>query len=346
MASDDTSTTNGTNMSSLQSKLFIDVDSQGLDKRVNKITIVGCGAVGMACAFSILVQKVSNDVAIIDVQEDRLKGEMLDLQHGSYFMQSANIQASSDYKISANSKICIITAGARQKEGETRLDLVQRNVDILKGIIPKLVMFSPNTILLIVTNPVDILTQVAWKISGFPKQQVIGSGTNLDTLRLRYLLSKELNVAVESCHGWIIGEHGDTSVPVWSGVNIAGVRLVDIDPTFGTSSQSKRYQEMHKQVVNSAYDIIKLKGSTSWAIGLSVSQLCQTLLNYQGRIHAVSTLVKGLHGIEDEVFLSLPCVLHQSGVALIIKQVLTEDELNQLHNSAKTMKNILDGIKW
>lgn len=157
------------------------------------------------------MQHVSSDVVLIDVMADKLKGEMMDLQHGSAFLKNAKINASTDYAATVNSSLCIVTAGARQREGETRLDLVQRNTDIFKGIIPQLVKYSPNTILLIVSNPVDILTYVAWKLSGLPKNRVIGSGTNLDSARFRFLLSQKLNVAPTSCHGWIIGEHGDTS---------------------------------------------------------------------------------------------------------------------------------------
>lgn len=160
--------------------------------------------------FRILSQNISSDLALVDMVEDKLKGEMLDLQHGSAFLRNAKINASTDYSITANSSVCIVTAGARQKEGETRLDLVQRNTNIFKKIIPELVKYSPNTILLIVSNPVDILTYVAWKLSGLPKNQVIGSGTNLDSARFRFLLSEKLKVAPTSCHGWMIGEHGDT----------------------------------------------------------------------------------------------------------------------------------------
>lgn len=204
----------------------------------HKVTVVGVGNVGMACAISILAkvsffliflliyiythsklknllhafpsQNISSDLALVDMHEDKLKGEMLDLQHGSSFLKNAKISGSTDYSVTANSSVCIVTAGARQKEGETRLDLVQRNTDIFKKIIPELVKYSPNTILLIISNPVDILTYVAWKLSGLPYNQVIGSGTNLDSARFRFLLSKKLNVAPTSCHGWMIGEHGDS----------------------------------------------------------------------------------------------------------------------------------------
>lgn len=196
-----------------------------------------------------------------------------------------------DFAVSAGSRLIVITAGVRQKEGESRLNLVQRNCDILKGIIPKLVEHSPDCILLMVSNPVDIMTYVAWKISGLPKNRVIGSGTNLDSSRFRFLMSQRLGVAPTSCHGWIIGEHGDSSVPVWSGVNVAGVRLAEINPSIGTADDDEKWGDLHHEVVNSAYEVIKLKGYTSWAIGLSVASLASALLRNTYNVHAVSTLV-------------------------------------------------------
>lgn len=312
----------------------------------NKVTVVGVGQVGMACAFSILTQNVSTDVALVDVVADKLKGEMLDLQHGSAFMKNAKVKASTDYEVTAGSKLCIVTAGARQREGESRLDLVQRNTDILKFIIPQLVKYSPNTILLIVSNPVDILTYVAWKLSGLPKHRVIGSGTNLDSSRFRFLMSQRLGVAPTSCHGWIIGEHGDSSVAVWSGVNIAGVNLRKINPAIGTDEDPEQWNDLHKQVVESAYDVIKLKGYTSWAIGLSVAALAAAILSNAGRIHAVSVHVKGLHGIEDDVFLSLPAVLGENGVSDVIKQTLTEEEMQRLHKSSDIMAEVQKNLQF
>lgn len=312
----------------------------------NKITIVGVGQVGMACAFSILSHHVSNEIVLVDVMADKLKGEMMDLQHGSSFLKNAKINASTDYAASANSVLCIVTAGARQHEGETRLSLVQRNTDIFKGIIPQLVKYSPNTILLIVSNPVDILTYVAWKLSGLPKNSVIGSGTNLDSARFRFLLSQKLNVAPTSCHGWIIGEHGDTSVPVWSGVNVAGVRLRELNERIGTDKDEEKFNELHKQVVQSAYEVIKLKGYTSWAIGLSVSNLAAAMLRNTNQVHAVSTMIKGLHGVKDEVFLSLPCSLGEDGVTYVVKQKLTAEETELLHKSSKTMNDVQKDLKF
>jgi L-lactate dehydrogenase len=224
--------------------------------------------------------------------EDKLLGEMLDLQHGSLFLKNPKIYASTDYAASAGSRLCIVTAGVRQREGETRLDLVQRNTDVLKNIIPNLVKYSPNTILLIVSNPVDILTYVAWKLSGLPKNRVIGSGTNLDSSRFRFLMSQKLGVAPSSCHGWVIGEHGDSSVAVWSGLNIAGVRLRELNPVIGTPNDPENWEDLHKVVIHSAYEIIKLKGYTNWAIGLSVASLAHSILKNSFNVHAISVHVK------------------------------------------------------
>lgn len=223
-------------------------------------------------------QNVSSEIALVDMFENKLMGEMLDLQHGSNFLKNAKISASTDLAVSAGSRLVIVTAGARQKEGETRLDLVQRNTDIFKGLIPKLVEYSPDAIFLIVSNPCDILTYVAWKLSGLPKNRVIGSGTNLDSSRFRFLLAQRLNVAPTSVHGFVIGEHGDSSVPVWSGVNVAGVRLREINPTAGDpNGDPEEWGKLHKQVVDAAYEVIKLKGYTSWAIGLSCADLASAI---------------------------------------------------------------------
>lgn len=312
----------------------------------NKVSVVGVGQVGMACAFSILTQNVSSDLALVDCVADKLQGEMLDLQHGSPFLKNAKVHASTDYSVTAGSRLCVVTAGARQREGESRLDLVQRNTDILKFIIPQLIKYSPNTMLLIVSNPVDILTYVAWKISGLPKHRVIGSGTNLDSSRFRFLMSQRLGVAPTSCHGWIIGEHGDSSVAVWSGVNIAGVNLRQINPAIGTEDDPEQWNDLHQQVVGSAYEVIKLKGYTSWAIGLSVASLASTILNNTGRIHAVCVHVQGLHGIKEDVYLSLPAVLGEDGVSDVIKQALTDDERDHLHKSAAIMEEVQKNLQY
>ncbi|MGH0145464.1 UNVERIFIED_CONTAM: hypothetical protein FKN15_005416 [Acipenser sinensis] len=273
----------------------------------SKVTVVGVGAVGMACAISILTKELTDELALVDVIEDKLKGEMMDLQHGGLFLRTPKIVADKDYSCTANSKLVVVTAGARQQEGESRLNLVQRNVNIFKFIIPNIVKYSPNCIILVVSNPVDILTYVAWKLSGFPRNRVIGSGCNLDSARFRYLMGEKLNLHPSSCHGWVIGEHGDSS--------------------------------------GDAYEVIKLKGYTSWAIGMSVADLVETILKNLRKVHPVSTMVQGMHGVKDEVFLSVPCVLSSSGLSDVVKMTLKSDEEEQLRKSADTLWGIQKELK-
>ncbi|XP_055289294.1 L-lactate dehydrogenase A-like 6B [Moschus berezovskii] len=314
--------------------------------RNSKISIVGTGSVGMACAISILLKGLSDELALVDVDEGRLKGETMDLQHGSTFVKMPNIVSSRDYIVTANSNLVIITAGARQKKGETRLNLVQRNVAIFKLMMSSIVQYSPRCKLIVVSNPVDILTYVAWKLSAFPQNRVIGSGCNLDTARFRFLIGQRLCIHSESCHGWILGEHGDSSVPVWSGVNIAGVPLKELNLDIGTDKDPEQWKKIHKDVVASAYEIIKMKGYTSWAIGLSVADLTESILKNLRRVHPVSTRIKGLYGINEEVFLSVPCILGENGITDLIKVKLAPEEEARLQKSAKTLWDIQKELKF
>ncbi|KAK1341323.1 hypothetical protein QTO34_017727 [Cnephaeus nilssonii] len=362
-------------MATLKEKLIAPVAKEEATIPNNKITVVGVGQVGMACAISILgkskaaecttlggavhsvrstrrcnvvvvvVVSLADELALVDVLEDKLKGEMMDLQHGSLFLQTPKIVADKDYSVTANSKIVVVTAGVRQQEGESRLNLVQRNVNVFKFIIPQIVKYSPDCIIIVVSNPVDILTYVTWKLSGLPKHRVIGSGCNLDSARFRYLMAEKLGIHPSSCHGWILGEHGDSSVAVWSGVNVAGVSLQELNPAMGTDNDSENWKEVHKMVVESAYEVIKLKGYTNWAIGLSVADLIESMFKNLSRIHPVSTMVKGMYGIENEVFLSLPCILNARGLTSVINQKLKDDEVAQLKKSADTLWNIQKDLK-
>ncbi|XP_037111265.1 L-lactate dehydrogenase A chain isoform X2 [Syngnathus acus] len=303
----------------------------------NKVTVVGVGMVGMATAMSVLLKDLCDELALVDVMEDKLKGEVMDLQHGSFFVKTHKIVGDKDYSVTAGSRVVVVTAGARQQEGESRLNLVQRNVNIFKFIIPNIVKYSPNCILMVVSNPVDILTYVAWKLSGFPHHRVIGSGTNLDTARFRHLMGEKLNLHPSSCHGWIIGEHGDSSVPVWSGVNVAGVSLQSINPKMGTEGDSEDWKAVHKMVVDGAYEVIRLKGYTSWAIGMSVADLVASITKNMHKVHPVSTLIKGMYGVKEEVFLSVPCVLGNKGLSDIINMSLKPEEQQHLVKSAETL---------
>ncbi|XP_021565306.1 L-lactate dehydrogenase A-like 6A [Carlito syrichta] len=255
----------------------------------NKVSIVGTGSVGMACAVSILLKGLSDELALVDVNECKLKGETMDLQHGSPFIKMPNIVCSKDI--------------------------------------------------------LDILTYITWKLSAFPKSRVIGSGCNLDTARFRFLIGQKLGIHSESCHGWVLGEHGDSSVPVWSGVNIAGVPLKDMNPDIGTDKDPEQWKNVHKDVIASAYEIIKMKGYTSWGIGLSVADLTESILKNLKRTHPVSTNIKGLYGINEDVFLSVPCILGANGITDLIKIKLTPEEEARLKKSAKTLWEIQKELK-
>lgn len=312
----------------------------------NKVTIVGSGSVGTAVAFSILAQGVSNDVVIVGRNKEKVQGEVLDMLHGSFFLKNARICGSDNFELSAGSKLIIFTAGVRQQKDENRIDLVQKNIEILKSLLPRIIDHSPDCILIIVTNPCDVLAYVAWKISGLPAHRVIGSGTHLDSSRFRFLMAKKLGVAVTSMHGWIIGEHGDFSVPVWSGVNVAGTRLRDINPTAGLENDRENWTEIHKEVIKAGGEVIKLKGYTSWGIGLSCADIASSILRGSNEVRAVSTLVQGIQGIEKGVFLSLPCMLSSNGVASVINMSLSADEKEKFKTSADFIKEVLSRFNF
>ncbi|XP_005065968.1 L-lactate dehydrogenase A-like 6A [Mesocricetus auratus] len=312
----------------------------------NKVSIIGTGSVGMACAISIVAKGLADELALVDSNEDKMMGETMDLQHGSVFMKMPNIVCSKDFHVTANSEVVVITAGVRQVKDETRLNLVQRNVAIFKVMIADIIKHSPRCKMIIVSNPVDILTYVTWKLSGFPKNRIIGSGCNIDTARFRYMLGERLGIHSESCHGWVLGEHGDSSVPVWSGVNIAGMPLKEVNSAIGTSRDPEQWGNVHKEVIASAYNIIKMKGYTSWAIGLSVADIAESILKNLRKTHPVSTKIKGLYGIKHEVFLSVPCILGENGISDIIKVKLSPVEEAQMVKSAETLWKIQKDIKF
>ncbi|CAK8683222.1 L-lactate dehydrogenase B chain-like isoform X2 [Clavelina lepadiformis] len=336
---------NGEFDDSIRERLFCQVCTDDV-KKPCKITVVGAGMVGMACSISILLKGIATDMILMDVIDDKLKGELLDLNHGKLFLSNVHIDGGRDYSKTADSKIVIVTAGARQEVGESRLSLVQRNVNIFKHIIPQVAKYSPDTILIVVSNPVDLMTYVAWKLSGFPRHRVIGSGTNLDSARFRHIIADRLAVSPASVHGWIVGEHGDSSVPLWSGVSVSGRTLASLDPKIGKNDGPKGWDKIHSQVVQGAYEVIKLKGYTNWAIGLSCAEIVESILKNKHRVQPVSCFVKGQAGIEKDVCLSLPCVLNASGVGSIVQVDLKEDELEALKKSAALINEVQEGLKW
>ncbi|KAF7828404.1 L-lactate dehydrogenase B [Senna tora] len=310
-------------------------------KRHSKISVIGAGNVGMAIAQTILTQDLADELVLVDAKPDKLRGEMLDLQHAAAFLPRTKIHASTDYSVTVGSDLCIVTAGARQIAGESRLNLLQRNVSLFRSIIPDLVRYSPDTILLIVSNPVDVLTYVAWKLSAFPSNRVIGSGTNLDSSRFRILIADHLDVNAQDVQAYIVGEHGDSSVALWSSISIGGVPVLSFLKSQQIAYEKETLENIHKEVIEGAYEVIRLKGYTSWAIGYSVASLVRSILRDQRKIHPVSVIAKGFYGIDGgQVFLSLPAQLGRGGVLGVTNVHLTEDEAQRLRNSATTILEV------
>lgn len=243
--------------------------------------------------------------------------------------------------VSADSHLVIITAGVAQKAGESRLTLVERNVNIMKAIMPKVLAFSPNAAICIVSNPCDVMTAIAAKVAGpsVPAGRIFGSGTCLDSSRLRSLIAKRLSIDTSAVTGYVVGEHGDSSVPVWSSVYVGGVPILSTgqDP-------SPIHEAMHREVANSAYDVIQKKGYTNWAVGLTGAYIANAVLDDTRQIMPVSTCVRGIHGIENDVFLSMPCGIGAQGVRRVIDLPLTGLEKDQLKHSAKTVWDIQKGV--
>ena len=292
-----------------------------------------------------LNQVTAGTIALVDVNAERLDGEAKDLAQGSAFHQNVRILADSNYNVSAKSHLVIVTAGVAQTVGESRLALIERNVNIMKSVIPRVLEHSPNAAICIVSNPCDIMTAVAAKIAGpsFPPGRIFGSGTCLDSSRLRSLLAKGLNMDAQSVSGYVIGEHGDSSVAVWSSVRIGGVPMLQSDQEPGAM-----LHDMHRQVIDSAGDVIAKKGCTNWAVGLTGAYIGAAVLEDTHQIMPLSTCVRGLHGITEDVFLSIPCSIGAYGVRRIIDMPLSPYEVDAFLKSAETVwdvqKDVWDSI--
>lgn len=315
-------------------------------KRHTKISVIGAGNVGMAIAQTILTQDLADELVLVDAKPDKLRGEMLDLQHAAAFLPRTKIHASVDYAVTVGSDICIVTAGARQIPDESRLNLLQRNVALFKKIIPPLARYSPGSILLIVSNPVDVLTYVAWKLSGFPSNRVIGSGTNLDSSRFRFLIADHLDANAQDVQAYIVGEHGDSSVALWSSISVGGVPVLSFLEKQQIAYEKETLENIHKEVINSAYEVISLKGYTSWAVGYSVASLARSLLRDQRKIHPICVLAKGFYGIDGgDVFLSLPAQLGRGGVLGVTNMHMTDEEVQRLRESARTILEVQNQLE-
>jgi L-lactate dehydrogenase len=312
--------------------------------RPRKGVIIGVGQVGIACAYSLLIQDCFDELILQDIDRDRVEGEVMDLQHGIPLLPPTTLKAGTVADEGQDADIVIITAGAAQKEGETRLDLLCRNVKIYESILADVVKYCPNAILLIVSNPVDIMTYITLKISNFPPSRVIGSGTVLDSARLRSIIAKKLDIDARSVHAYIIGEHGDSEVPVWSCAHVGGTPLLTRPWKELSESDRASLDEIFCQVKNAAYEIIRRKGYTSYAIGLSVTDIVQAILRSQERILTVSSLLNGPYGIEN-VCLSLPKVVSDRGILKVVNLALSDREREQVIKSAEILRSIASELK-
>ena len=310
---------------------------------LRKTAIIGCGFVGAATAFSLMQSGMFSEMVLIDADKSRAEGEAMDISHGIPFGSPMKIYAG-DYGDISDAAIVIVTAGANQKPNETRLDLVHKNVEIYKSIMSEIKKADIKGILLVVSNPVDILTYTAMKLSGLPENRVIGSGTVLDTARLKYQLSEHLSVDSRSIHAFIIGEHGDSEIAAWSSANVSGILMNTFCEMRGYFRHEEATMEITEKVKNSAYEIINKKKATYYGIAMSIKRICEAILRNERSILPVSSMLHGEYGISD-VVLSLPAIVGKNGVETKVPISLSESECKHLMKSAETLKEVIAELK-
>ena len=311
-------------------------------KTAIKISIVGAGFVGSTIAYTLMIQGAATEIVLVDVAKAKAEGEAMDIEHGSPFAAESLVRAG-DYADTKNSDIVIITAGTNQKPGETRMDLILRNAAIMRDVAQNVAQFSPDAIFLIVSNPVDVMAYMFQRETGVPARRVIGSGTNLDSARFRYLLSQQFGVDSHSVQAYILGEHGDSEFPAWSLTNIAGQSVDAASAEFGREFSADDKTRMGEAVKNAAYEIINRKGATYYGIAMSAARICTAILRDEKSIIPLSVLLNGEYGIDD-VYLSVPVVVGSRGVERILTPRLTDEELTQLQNSANILRDARQGI--
>lgn len=303
-----------------------------------KAAIIGCGFVGAASAFCLMQSGLFSELVLLDADRDKAEGEALDVAHGIPFASPMKIYAG-DYDDLTDAAIIIVTAGANQKPGETRLDLVQKNVGIFRSIIPEIAKRDYQGILLIVSNPVDILTYAAIKLSGMPEHRVIGSGTVLDTARFKYQLGEHLSIDPRSIHAFIIGEHGDSEIAAWSSANVSGIPIHDICEMRGFYHHEDAMREIAETVKNSAYEIIAKKKATYYGIAMSVRRICEAIVRNEKSILPLSVMLHGQYGLEN-VVLSMPAIVGSEGVETTVPIELNREEQEKLKHSAQALGKI------
>ena len=309
---------------------------------LRKVAVIGCGFVGSSSAFALMQGGLFSEMVLIDSDHERAEGEALDISHGMPLAKPMKIYAG-DYDDISDAAIIVVTAGANQKPGETRLDLVRKNAGIFKSIMPEIEKRKFKGVILVVANPVDILTYIAAKYSGLPSKRVIGSGTVLDTARLKYLLSEHLSVDSRSIHAYIIGEHGDSEFAAWSSANVSGVPLYDFCKMRGHTNFEEATRKIESEVRNSAYEIIKRKHATYYGIAMSVKRICEALTRDEKSVLPVSGVMDDVFGVED-VALSMPAIVGKDGIEEWIPVRLSVDEQRKLRESAGVIKEVIKSV--
>jgi L-lactate dehydrogenase len=312
------------------------------NNRSQKVGLIGTGFVGSSFAYSLMQRGIASELVLIDANADKAVGEMMDLNHGLSFTKPMKITAGK-YSDLAGSKVVVLSAGTSQRPGETRLDLLARNAAIFRSIIPEVVKHNPGGIILIATNPVDILTYISLKESGLPPSKVIGSGTILDTARFRFLLGQYYEVDTRSVHSYIVGEHGDSEIPLWSMANIGGVRLQEFAPLKNKQYDQEEMNKLFISVRDAAYEIIKRKGASYYAIGLGLLSIVESILGNYRSVLSISTLMTGQYGVRD-ICLSLPSVVGENGIEEILTLPMNTEEQEGFRVSANKLKATLHNL--
>lgn len=302
-----------------------------------KVSIIGAGAVGTSTAYALLIKKIAGEVALFDVNQAKVEAEVLDLAHGSQFTNPSRIYGGNDIEVVRNSDVIVITAGAKQEPGQTRLGLAATNIKILNGLMPNLVRLAPEAIFLLVTNPCDVLAYAAVQISGLPANRVFSSGTVLDSSRLRWQLAEKVGVSTESVHAMIVGEHGDSEFPLWSEAKIGPVKLSEWRVGNHVPLNLTELDEIAENVKNAAYKVIEGKGATNYAIGLSAARIVEAILRDESVILPVSSVLTNYLGVSD-VALSVPTIVNRQGASKTVPMEMSANELTKFQASANALK--------
>ncbi|GGJ62805.1 L-lactate dehydrogenase [Anoxybacillus voinovskiensis] len=307
---------------------------------VNRVALIGTGFVGSSYAFAMLNQGITEELVLIDLNKEKSEGDAMDLNHGLPFAPSPTKIWFGDYSDCKDADLVVITAGANQKPGETRLDLVDKNMKVFQSIVSQVMASGFNGIFLVATNPVDILTYATWKFSGLPKERVIGSGTILDTARFRYLLGEYFQVDARNVHAYIIGEHGDTELPVWSHADIGGRSVLDLVNERPEYKQED-LEKIFTNVRDAAYHIIQRKGATYYGIAMGLVRLTKAILQNENAVLTVSAYLDGQYGQHD-IYIGVPAVVNRNGIREVIELKLTEEERAKFAHSANVLKQVMD----